>query len=151
MPIGYGLGAAIGLFSASVNPSSIPEFQGTKQQTAREVFREMRTATHSYGKNFALIGMVFSAVECTIESVNILNFDLLLNWDFDSNFWLFDSEPRQIRLEKWDLCRRRDRWHHWLESRRQSWNYWCGWLCRIFYSNRLLYETTVNAWKVIFS
>lgn len=70
--IGYGLGAAIGLFSASVNPTSIPEFQGVeKTQTAREVFRELRTTTHSYGKNFALIGMVFSAVECTIESVSI--------------------------------------------------------------------------------
>lgn len=66
------MGAAIGLFSASVNPTSIPEFQGVeKTQTAREVFREMRATTHSYGKNFALIGMVFSAVECTIESVII--------------------------------------------------------------------------------
>lgn len=44
-----------------------------KQQTAREVFREMRSATHISGKNFALIGMVFSAVECTIESVCIYN------------------------------------------------------------------------------
>lgn len=40
-----------------------------KQQTAREIFREMRATTHSYAKNFAMIGMVFSAVECTIESV----------------------------------------------------------------------------------
>lgn len=67
--LGYGLGAAIGLFSSSVNPNvAAPGVE--KQQTAREVFREMRTATHSYGKNFALIGMVFSAVECTIESVS---------------------------------------------------------------------------------
>ncbi|XP_055298847.1 mitochondrial import inner membrane translocase subunit Tim22 [Sitodiplosis mosellana] len=65
--LGYGLGAAIGLFSSSVNPSvAVPGVE--KQQTAREVFREMRTTTHGYAKNFALIGMVFSAVECTIES-----------------------------------------------------------------------------------
>lgn len=67
--LGYGLGGAIGLFSSSVNPSvAVPGIE--KQQTAREVFREMRATTHSYAKNFAMIGMVFSAVECTIESVS---------------------------------------------------------------------------------
>lgn len=66
--LGYGLGAAIGLFSSSVSPNIADPFHNAKQQTAREIFREMRAATHSYGKNFALIGMVFSAVECTIES-----------------------------------------------------------------------------------
>lgn len=65
--LGYGLGAAIGLFSSSVNPNISTGIE--KQQTTREVFREMRSTTHSYAKNFALIGMVFSAVECTIESV----------------------------------------------------------------------------------
>lgn len=65
---GYGLGAAIGLFSSSVNPNIADPLATAKQQTAREIFREMRAATHSYGKNFALIGMVFSAVECQIES-----------------------------------------------------------------------------------
>lgn len=68
--LGYGLGAAIGLFSASVNPNvATPGVE--KQQTAREVFREMRSTTHGYAKNFALIGMVFSAVECTIETVRL--------------------------------------------------------------------------------
>lgn len=65
---GYGLGAAIGLFSASVNPS----VQGpdAKPQSAREVFREMKGTTLSYAKNFALIGALFSSVECCIESVS---------------------------------------------------------------------------------
>ncbi|GAB0094766.1 Mitochondrial import inner membrane translocase subunit TIM22 [Sergentomyia squamirostris] len=65
--MGYGLGAAIGLFSSSVNPN-IASPGVEKQQSAREIFREMRTTTHGYAKNFALIGAVFSAVECTIES-----------------------------------------------------------------------------------
>lgn len=70
--LGYGLGAAIGLFSSSVNPSmGAPGVGLEKQQTAREIIREMRTTTHSYAKNFALIGLMFSAVECTIESVII--------------------------------------------------------------------------------
>ncbi|KAJ8871058.1 hypothetical protein PR048_027362 [Dryococelus australis] len=72
--IGYGLGAVIGLFSASVGPT-VP-LPNEKTQTAREVsasllsrvLREMKGTMLSYGKNFALIGAVFSAVECTIES-----------------------------------------------------------------------------------
>lgn len=68
--LGYGLGAAIGLFSSSVNPNIADPLAGEKQQTAREIFREMRQATHSYGKNFAVIGAVFAAVECVIESVS---------------------------------------------------------------------------------
>ncbi|KAI4454384.1 mitochondrial import inner membrane translocase subunit tim22 [Holotrichia oblita] len=39
-----------------------------EQQTARQVFKEMKTTTLSYAKNFALIGLMFSAIECTIES-----------------------------------------------------------------------------------
>ncbi|XP_068153809.1 mitochondrial import inner membrane translocase subunit Tim22 [Drosophila tropicalis] len=66
--MGYGLGAALGLFSASVNPNMADPFANEKKQTARQVFREMRATTHSYAKNFALIGAVFSIVECTIES-----------------------------------------------------------------------------------
>lgn len=62
--IGYGLGAVIGLFSASVGPSPFD----VKEQTARQVFQEMKTTTLGYAKNFAVIGLMFSAVECTIES-----------------------------------------------------------------------------------
>lgn len=67
--VGYGLGGAIGLFSASVNPT-VPLGPNNEviNQSAREIFKELRTTTHSYGKNFAMIGLVFSAVECTIES-----------------------------------------------------------------------------------
>lgn len=69
--IGYGLGCAIGLFSASVNPSiavdtTSPHMERT--QTAREIFNDMRKTTHSYGKNFAAIGFVFAGIECVIES-----------------------------------------------------------------------------------
>lgn len=92
--LGYGLGAAIGLFSASVNPSITTEpgmAHVERVQTAREIFKEMRQTTHSYGKNFAVIGKknlllpfvescflisfninfpgaVFAGVECMIET-----------------------------------------------------------------------------------
>lgn len=69
--IGYGLGAAIGLFSASVNPTiavdqTAPHME--RSQTVKEIFNDMRKTTHSYGKNFAAIGLVFAGVECCIES-----------------------------------------------------------------------------------
>ncbi|XP_057319349.1 mitochondrial import inner membrane translocase subunit Tim22 [Microplitis mediator] len=63
--LGFGLGAAIGLFSSSVNPNVAAV---EKQQTAREIFREMKTTTLGYAKNFAAVGCVFSAIECSIES-----------------------------------------------------------------------------------
>ncbi|EFN84020.1 Mitochondrial import inner membrane translocase subunit Tim22 [Harpegnathos saltator] len=63
--LGYGLGAAIGLFSSSVNPNVASV---EKQQSAREILREMKTTTLSYAKNFAVIGCIFSAIECSIES-----------------------------------------------------------------------------------
>ncbi|XP_011494493.1 PREDICTED: mitochondrial import inner membrane translocase subunit Tim22 isoform X2 [Ceratosolen solmsi marchali] len=60
--IGLGLGGVLGLFTSSVNPNV------EKQQTAREVFREMKSTTVAYAKNFAVIGFVFSGVECAIET-----------------------------------------------------------------------------------
>ncbi|KAJ8982246.1 hypothetical protein NQ317_013548 [Molorchus minor] len=63
--VGYGLGAAIGLFSASMGPASVTD---TQVQTARQVFKEMKTTTLGYAKNFAVIGALFSGIECTIES-----------------------------------------------------------------------------------
>jgi import inner membrane translocase subunit TIM22 len=64
--VGYALGGAIGLFSASVNPNITGN--DAKQQTAREVFRDMRTTTMSHAKNFAIIGAMFASVECAVES-----------------------------------------------------------------------------------
>ena len=62
------MGAALGLFSASVSPNiTAPD---APQQTAREIFRDLKVSTLSYAKNFALVGLMFSAVECTIESVS---------------------------------------------------------------------------------
>ena len=37
--------------------------------TLKDVWREMRTRSMSYAKNFALVGLVFSTVECNIEFV----------------------------------------------------------------------------------
>lgn len=66
---GFGLGGALGLFSSSVNPTIVPG-QELKTQTAREILREMRGTMLSYAKNFAMVGAMFSAIECTIESVS---------------------------------------------------------------------------------
>ncbi|MPC39281.1 mitochondrial import inner membrane translocase subunit Tim22-like [Portunus trituberculatus] len=63
---GFVLGGGIGLFAASVTPT-IPT-PDKPQPTAREVLRELKVSTLSYGKNFAAIGFMFSGVECAIES-----------------------------------------------------------------------------------
>jgi len=67
--IGYGLGAGFGLFTAGLD-SSMPSYMApeTQQQTARSVFREMKSRAASYGKNFAVVGAMFSATECVVES-----------------------------------------------------------------------------------
>ncbi|KAH7637559.1 mitochondrial import inner membrane translocase subunit tim22-like [Dermatophagoides farinae] len=58
--------AAIGLFTASVGPELAPVNERT--QTVREVLREMKSKSLSYAKNFAMLGAMFSATECAIES-----------------------------------------------------------------------------------
>ena len=58
--------AIFGIFTASVdplytiNPQQIP--------TMKEIALEMRNRAWSTGKNFALIGMLFSVYECNIET-----------------------------------------------------------------------------------
>lgn len=42
----------------------------TQTQTAKSVFREMKSRASSYGKNFAVVGAMFSATECLVESVS---------------------------------------------------------------------------------
>ena len=78
------MGAAIGLFSASVSPNITgPD---AKQQSAREVFRDLKFSTLSYAKNFATVGLLFASVECTIESVS----DCVII-KFSSNNYYYDS------------------------------------------------------------
>eukprot|EP00112_Aurelia_sp_Birch-Aquarium-sp1_P003327 Seg1372.4 transcript_id=Seg1372.4/GoldUCD/mRNA.D3Y31 product="Mitochondrial import inner membrane translocase subunit Tim22" protein_id=Seg1372.4/GoldUCD/D3Y31 len=56
--LGYGLGAGFGVFTAVTS----------QNQTARSVFKEMKSRASSYGKNFAVVGAMFSATECVLES-----------------------------------------------------------------------------------
>lgn len=67
--MGFGLGAAIGLFTASVGPELTPVSGQT--QTVREVLKDMKLKSLSYAKNFAMLGAMFSATECAIESVKL--------------------------------------------------------------------------------
>ncbi|XP_003742668.1 mitochondrial import inner membrane translocase subunit Tim22 [Galendromus occidentalis] len=58
-------GGAMGLFASSVNPNFTID---PAKQSVRDIFREMKTTTVGYAKNFAMVGAMFAAVECTIES-----------------------------------------------------------------------------------
>jgi hypothetical protein len=66
--VGFALGGAIGLFTSSVNPQIKPPGQ---QETVKEIIREMKTSSLGYAKNFALLGAVFSGIECIVETVSI--------------------------------------------------------------------------------
>lgn len=63
---GFGMGALFGLFTASVDP--MYTINPTQVPTLREIAREMGTRAYSTGKNFALLGIMFSAFECNIET-----------------------------------------------------------------------------------
>lgn len=75
--MGFALGAALGLFSASVGPEAT--ITSTEQQTVKQVFREMKVKTMGYAKNFAILGAMFAATECTIESVCYIHYSTELS------------------------------------------------------------------------
>ena len=66
MTKGLGIGAIFGIFTASVDPMYTINPQ--KIPTMKEIALEMRNRAWSTGKNFALIGMLFSVYECNIET-----------------------------------------------------------------------------------
>ncbi|CAH8544715.1 unnamed protein product [Dicrocoelium dendriticum] len=63
---GFVLGGIFGLFSASVDPMSTTH--GANIPTTREVAREMYSRSLSHAKSFAMIGAMFAATECLLES-----------------------------------------------------------------------------------
>ncbi|KAI3389657.1 hypothetical protein SNEBB_001370 [Seison nebaliae] len=66
---GVGLGAIFGIFTASIDPmSTITPAGQIKPPTTKQVFFEMKNRSISYAKNFAVLGIIFSGIECNIES-----------------------------------------------------------------------------------
>ena len=66
--VGYALGGAFGLFTAGLDTSMPSPVTGPQEQTAKEIMKEMKTRAGSYARNFAVVGAMFSATECLIES-----------------------------------------------------------------------------------
>lgn len=64
--LGFALGGALGLFSASVGPEAT--MMDPQQQTVKQVLKEMKGKSLSYAKNFGLLGLMFAGIECAIES-----------------------------------------------------------------------------------
>ena len=64
------LGIGLGVFTASIDPmSTIQTTTPGATPTIKDVWREMKARSLSYAKNFAVVGLVFSTIECNIESV----------------------------------------------------------------------------------
>jgi len=73
--LGFGMGAAFGLFMSSfeyAGPTMNEEMvkQTTKQQI-KHAFKDMGTRSLSMAKNFGMVGMIYSGSECCIESVSL--------------------------------------------------------------------------------
>lgn len=66
--IGFGLGALLGIFSASVGPDLSMTAEPEKFKFS-QYLKEMKGKILSHGKSFAVLGLMFSFSECTIESV----------------------------------------------------------------------------------
>jgi len=66
---GFAIGVGFGVFTASIDPmSTIQTTVPGATPSLKDVWREMKTRSMSYAKNFAIVGLVFSSVECNIES-----------------------------------------------------------------------------------
>ncbi|XP_031557338.1 mitochondrial import inner membrane translocase subunit Tim22-like [Actinia tenebrosa] len=65
---GYGLGIVFGLFTAGMDSSMPNPMTGVADQSAKAILKDMRARASSYGKNFAVVGLMFSGTECLVES-----------------------------------------------------------------------------------
>lgn len=43
---------------------------GVADQSAKAILRDMKSRAVSYGKNFGVVGFMFSGTECLVESVS---------------------------------------------------------------------------------
>ena len=65
------LGAGFGIFTAGLDTSMPTSVTGQVDSSARAVLREMGQRASSYGKNFGVVGAMFSGTECAVESVSL--------------------------------------------------------------------------------
>ncbi|EDO47542.1 predicted protein [Nematostella vectensis] len=65
---GYGLGLVFGLFTAGMDSSMPNPMTGVADQSAKAILHDMKSRATSYGKNFAVVGLMFSGTECLVES-----------------------------------------------------------------------------------
>ena len=66
--MGGGMGALFGLFMGSYDPMIAHEYDGkSAKEQFRITLRQMANKAGSYGRSFAVVGFMYSGVECTIE------------------------------------------------------------------------------------
>lgn len=62
-----------GLFTAGMDSSMPNPMTGVPDQSAKAILRDMKSRAVSYGKNFGVVGLMFSGTECLVESVSVLD------------------------------------------------------------------------------
>ncbi|KAI9766396.1 MAG: Mitochondrial import inner membrane translocase subunit tim22 [Candelina submexicana] len=77
--MGFALGGAFGLFMSSMSYDTPLSAQGQQltdlpvREQLRRGFKDMGSRSYSSAKNFALVGAIFSGVECGIEGFRAKN------------------------------------------------------------------------------
>lgn len=133
--VGSALGAALGLFSASVGPDAT--MTAPEKQTVKQVFLDMKGKSLSYAKNFGVLGFMFAGIECIIESVSLASNTVFLT-ETESAYDL-KTAPGKVRLEERDTSRRSDWRADWITGRSERRTFRSSGICGIFICNRVLY------------
>lgn len=139
--VGSALGAALGLFSASVGPDAT--MTAPEKQTVKQVFLDMKGKSLSYAKNFGVLGFMFAGIECIIESVSFTSNTVCLT----ESAYDLRTAPGKVRLEERDTSRRSDRRADWIAGRSERRTFRSSGVCGIFICNRVLYVPMTIKWS----
>lgn len=98
---GFLMGIGLGVFTSSIDPMyTIQTATPGATPTIKDVWREMKARSLSYAKNFAVVGLIFSTIECNIESVRKYRTRISI---ISNHFFSF-LVSWKIRYSKWYFC-----------------------------------------------
>lgn len=98
--VGGGLGLFMGMFLGALDNPIMQEEMTTRQQIVFQA-KQMGRRSWSSCKTFAVMGLVFSAAECTVEKVLLIliDDDLVVFCNCHFTIFLFTFRTNKIKLE----------------------------------------------------